>query len=88
MSLDILTASDPEVLVYLRGSKAQSYSLIGKTETVDNNLNPDFTKHFTIDYYFEKEQYLKFTVNDVDTHSVDHIGDCEFTLGKLMSSSK
>ena len=88
MSLDILTASDPEVMVYLKGSKTQSYTFIGKTETIDNNANPDFTKFFTIDYFFEKEQCLKFVVNDVDAHSVDHIGDCEFTISKLMTSSK
>jgi hypothetical protein len=31
-------------------------------------LNPDFTKSFVLDYYFEKEQHIKFEVYDVDAH--------------------
>jgi len=33
---------------------------MGKTEMILNNLNPDFTKTFMLDYYFEKEQIIKF----------------------------
>ena len=54
-NLDILSKSDPECHAYIRDSKSKNYTLIGKTECISNNLNPDFTKHFTIDYYFEKE---------------------------------
>ena len=31
-----------------------NWKLLGKTETMKNNLNPDFTKEFNINYYFEK----------------------------------
>jgi hypothetical protein len=41
--------------------------MFGKTETIMNNLNPDFTKIFTIDYFFEKEQYIKIEVYDYDS---------------------
>lgn len=50
-----MSKSDPYVTVSIRDSKSQHYSMIGKTEVVMNNLNPDFTKFFTIDYYFERE---------------------------------
>jgi hypothetical protein len=53
-----------------------------------NNLNPDFTKTFTIDYYFEKEQWIKFEVYDVDQTELEHIGNCETTLAKIMTSNK
>ena len=54
-----------------------------------NNLNPDFTKHFTLDYFFEKEQFLKFQVYDYDSPtSSDYIGDTEFTISKLMTAPK
>ena len=53
--LDLMSKSDPYVTVSIRDSKSQHYSMIGKTEVVMNNLNPDFTKFFTIDYYFERE---------------------------------
>ncbi len=53
--LDTFSKSDPEVHVFLRDSKTKNYGLIGKTEMILNNLNPDFTKTFTLDFYFEKE---------------------------------
>ena len=53
-----------------------------------NNLNPDFTKHFTIDYFFEKEQWIKFEVYDVDYSSLEHIGTCETTVSRIMTSPK
>jgi hypothetical protein len=55
VDLDLLSKSDPIIHVFLRDSKNKNYTLIGKTEMILNNLNPDFTKTFTIDYYFEKE---------------------------------
>ena len=86
--LDIVSKSDPEVHVFLRESKTKNYTLIGKTEMILNNLNPDFTKHFTIDYFFEKEQWIKFEVYDVDYTELEHIGTCETTLSRIMSSSR
>lgn len=32
-------------------------------------LNPKFTKSFVIDYYFERNQPLKFMVYDIDSSS-------------------
>jgi hypothetical protein len=55
IDLDLISKSDPEVHVYLKESKTGKYSFIGKTEMILNNLNPDFTKTFIVDYFFEKE---------------------------------
>lgn len=84
--MDILSKSDPEVHVYLRDSRTPQFTLIGKTEMILNNLNPDFTKTFMIDYFFEKEQIIKFEVYDVDTTGNDHIGNCETTVSRIMTS--
>ena len=53
-----------------------------------NNLNPEFSKTITINYYFEMVQKLKFTVYDVDNESVrldddDYLGSLECTLGQV-----
>ena len=32
----------------------------GRTETIQNTLNPQFVHKFVIDYYFEQSQKLKF----------------------------
>ena len=86
--MDLLSKSDPEVHVFLRDSRQPNFTLIGKTEMILNNLNPDFTKTFLIDYFFEKEQIIKFEVYDVDHNGSDHIGNCETTISRLMSSQR
>jgi hypothetical protein len=53
--MDLLSKSDPEVHVYIRDSRQPNFAFVGKTEMIENNLNPDFTKTFVLDYYFEKE---------------------------------
>lgn len=84
--LDIISKTDPVVKVSIRDSKQKNYTQIGQTEVIHNNLNPDFTKHFTVDYFFEKEQFVKFDVYDVDNVKNDYIGFVEVTVGKLMAS--
>jgi len=32
----------------------------GRTETIQNTLNPDFVRKFVMDYFFEESQKLKF----------------------------
>jgi hypothetical protein len=62
--------------------------VIGKTEMVLNNLNPDFTKVFVLDYFFEKEQIIKFEVYDVDTNALEHIGTLETTISRIMCAQR
>lgn len=56
-----------------------------------NNLNPDFAKGITVDYYFEMVQKLKFSIYDVDNETStlgddDFLGDVECTLGQVLIS--
>ena len=87
VNLDILSLSDPIIHVYMKPNRTAAYSLLGKTEMILNNLNPDFTKSFIIDYFFEKEQWLKFEVYDVDNTCLEHIGTAETTLARIMTAS-
>ena len=32
----------------------------GRTEVIDNTLNPDFVRKFIVDYFFEEKQDLRF----------------------------
>lgn len=32
----------------------------GRTEVIDNTLNPDFVRKFMLDYFFEERQNLRF----------------------------
>ena len=67
----------------MHGSDAKK---LGKTETIKNNLSPEFTKTVTMDYFFEQEQVLKFTIADDDDGSVEIIGQVLCTLGEIMGS--
>lgn len=55
-----MSKSDPQVEVHIRERNATTWTLIGKTEIVNNNLNPDFATPIECDYFFEKEQFLKY----------------------------
>ena len=56
--LDTFSKSDPQCI--LLEQRNGSWVKLGQTEQIKNNLNPDFTTSFTIPYYFEKVQKLKF----------------------------
>ncbi len=53
--MDILSKSDPQCEIYLKDRHVAHWALIGKTEMINNNLNPDFSKFIECDYYFERE---------------------------------
>lgn len=56
---------------------------------IKSNLNPVFAKIFTVDYYFEEVQKLRFEVYDshgqagVGTHDDDFLGGMECTVGQV-----
>lgn len=62
--MDYLSKSDPFIIFYVK--RNNQWSEAGRTEIIQDNLNPNFTKSFIIDYYFECQQPLKFVVNDDD----------------------
>ena len=73
--MDYFSKSDPVCVVYMKQSKRDLHWVkLGETEQINNNLDPIFVKSFEINYYFEKEQMLKFEVHDVDLMSREFIG--------------
>lgn len=61
---------------------------MARTEKVQNCLNPKFAKKFTIDYYFEIVQKLRFGIYDIDNKTIDlsdddFLGELECTLGQV-----
>jgi len=57
---DLLSKSDPMACLYYMGS------LLGKTETIQNNHNPKFQSRFKLDYYFEAVQKIRIDLYDED----------------------
>uniref|UniRef100_A0AAY4E349 C2 domain-containing protein n=1 Tax=Denticeps clupeoides TaxID=299321 RepID=A0AAY4E349_9TELE len=64
----------------------------GRTEMIDNTLNPDFVRKFVLDFFFEEKQNLRFDVYNVDTRSSniskhDFLGQTFCTLGEIIGSA-
>lgn len=84
-NLDVFSKSDPKCEVFEH--RNNTWVSIGKTETIMNNLNPDFKTAINMNYYFEKMQKLKFVMIDHDDTSADDlIGEIETNCGALMGA--
>ncbi|XP_030253694.1 copine-3-like isoform X1 [Sparus aurata] len=89
---DTFSKSDPLCVLYMNSS-GPHWCEIGRTEKIENCLNPQFSKTFVIDYYFEMVQKLRFELHDIDSdigslQDADFLGELECTLGQIVSSRK
>uniref|UniRef100_A0A8C3V8P2 Copine 5 n=1 Tax=Catharus ustulatus TaxID=91951 RepID=A0A8C3V8P2_CATUS len=67
-------------------------SHFGRTEVIDNCLNPDFLHKFVLDYCFEERKNLRFDLYDVDSKTPDlskhdFLGQAFCTLGEIVGSA-
>ncbi|CAD8072644.1 unnamed protein product [Paramecium sonneborni] len=87
---DTFSKSDPQILIFGKQFRNncldQNWSIIGKTETIQNNLNPNFQTSIILDYIFEIKQPLRFEVRDVDGDNFDDLGFVETTVGIIFGS--
>jgi hypothetical protein len=69
--MDTFSKSDPMCVLFVgetvRGSI--QYTELGRTEIIKDNLNPKWVKGFVLDFFFERQQYLRFCVYDIDRSS-------------------
>ncbi|KAJ7360434.1 hypothetical protein OS493_015535 [Desmophyllum pertusum] len=85
---DVMSKSDPMAVVMI--FKDGRWFEVGRTERLDNTLNPQFSQAIIADYFFEELQKLKFLIYDIDSpsqnlKSADFLGEIECTLGQLVS---
>ena len=84
-NLDVFSKSDPKCEVYEFVNN--KWALVGKTETINNNLNPDFQTSIQMTYYFEKMQKIKFRMMDSDDQTADdEIGIVETSIAAIMGA--
>ena len=57
--MDVFSKSDPMVVIYLKPFGAQQYQEIGRTEAIQNTLNPKFATKVKITYLFEEAQHMR-----------------------------
>lgn len=87
--MDVFSKSDPQCRVYEFKDAQKNWVQIAKTETIDNNLNPDFQANIIVGYAFERNQRYKFEVIDEDGGGAfDLIGYVETTLGNIMGAKQ
>lgn len=83
--MDVMSKSDPQIRVYLSDTRTGNREkLIGQTEIIWDNLNPQFSTPICLDYYFEEVQNLRFECVDIDKHGFDMIGSMRCTLGEII----
>ncbi|KAK3512910.1 hypothetical protein QTP70_028968 [Hemibagrus guttatus] len=93
---DTFSKSDPMCVLYTQGVETKQWREFGRTEVIDNTLNPDFVRKFILDYFFEEKQNLRFDLYDVDSKSPDlskhvsinddFLGQMFCTLGEIVGS--
>ncbi|KAK2858854.1 hypothetical protein Q5P01_003474 [Channa striata] len=88
---DTFSKSDPICVLYTQGMGNKEWREFGRTEVIDNTLNPDFVGKFMLDYFFEERQNLRFDLYDVDSKSAnlskhDFLGQAYCTLGEVVGS--
>lgn len=54
VDLDVMGKSDPFAELFIKTEKENLWFSLGRSEVVWNDLNPDFTKIFRANYFFEK----------------------------------
>jgi hypothetical protein len=60
---------------------------VDQTEVIDDELNPDFKKTFSMYYYFERSQPLKFKILDHDgKDKYNLVGTVNTTLAKIVAA--
>ncbi|XP_062311847.1 copine-9-like, partial [Osmerus eperlanus] len=60
---------DQVVVLYVQAVGTKEWREFGRTEVIDNSLNPDFVRKFVLDFFFEEKQNLRFDVYNVDSRS-------------------
>lgn len=88
---DVTSKSDPVCVLYVKELGHPEFCEVGRTEQIQNTLNPQWVTKFTMDYKFEEKQTLRFSVFDWDnqktqTKHQDALGSLEASLGEIMSS--
>uniref|UniRef100_A0AAR2JN42 C2 domain-containing protein n=1 Tax=Pygocentrus nattereri TaxID=42514 RepID=A0AAR2JN42_PYGNA len=78
LDMDTFSKSDPG-----KDSSLLEFSF-GRTEVIENTLNPDFVRKFVLDFFFEEKQNLRF---DVYFCISDFLGQTFCTLGEIIGST-
>ncbi|XP_035529110.1 copine-4-like [Morone saxatilis] len=80
--------SKPDPCVILKMQSHGQWMEVDRTEVIRSCVNPTYSKVFTLDFYFEEVQRLRFELYDINNSShnglkeADFLGSVECTLGQ------
>ncbi|XP_058504790.1 copine-4 isoform X2 [Solea solea] len=85
--------SKPDPCVVLNMQSHGQWMEVDRTEVMRSCVNPNYSKVFTLDFYFEEVQRLRFELFDVNSgynglREADFLGSVECTLGQIISQRK
>ena len=90
-NLDTFTRTDGMVVLYQK--QGQMWNKLGMTEVIFDNLSPKWVKSFDVPYHFERREYFKVVVYDVEDRnnlgnlsSHDLVGELEFALHEVVTA--
>uniref|UniRef100_A0A3P9PHJ7 C2 domain-containing protein n=1 Tax=Poecilia reticulata TaxID=8081 RepID=A0A3P9PHJ7_POERE len=82
---DALSRPDPCVVLNMQSHGR--WMEVDRTEVIRSCVNPTYSKVFTLDFYFEEVQRLRFELFDINSHNgpkeADFLGSVECTLGQV-----
>ncbi|XP_077576243.1 copine-4 [Stigmatopora nigra] len=86
--------SKPDPCVVLNMQSHGRWMEVDRTEVMRSCVNPSYSKVFTLDFYFEEVQRLRFELHDINNGNyngakdADFLGAVECTLGQIVSQRK
>ncbi|XP_072366196.1 copine-4 isoform X4 [Scyliorhinus torazame] len=87
--------SKPDPCVVLKMQSHGQWLEVDRTEVIRTCINPVFSKVYTVDFYFEEVQRLRFEVHDIGSNHLHNgvkdseiLGGMECTLGQIISQRK
>ncbi|XP_030013701.1 copine-4 [Sphaeramia orbicularis] len=85
--------SKPDPCIVLKMQSHGQWMEVDRTEVIRSCVNPSYSKVFTLDFYFEEVQRLRFELYDINnSHNglkeADFLGSVECTLGQIISQRK
>eukprot|EP01083_Nonionella_stella_P092710 259600_1 len=90
--MDLMSPSDPFVLVKMKDEIHNRWNLVGKTDIIWDNPNPDFSNDIRLSYLFEEIQTIRLDIWDANEQQTkdltkhDYIGYVDFVVGDLVTS--
>ncbi|CAD8195274.1 unnamed protein product [Paramecium pentaurelia] len=83
LNLEFFSKSDPYLEIYYSLS-GQQETFLGRTETAECNLDPNWEKTFNIEYSQDMIQMLKFQIFDQDRMGREFMGEAQTTIKDIL----